>query len=151
MFKTDYKKKVIDFVKASKPRSTNHKVNSQDTFLDGVVSQVEYSFDSSVVKQWVIITKRHSNYADSESQLIQQMHTASQAYSTRFNWLNQVFNIGGIIALVLVATVVYLALQPGEGDIPEYLKTSLLTVLGFYFGGYVSQQNKNKPSTSNEG
>ena len=37
MSKKDFKKKVTDFVKSSKPRSTGHRLISQDEFLDGVV------------------------------------------------------------------------------------------------------------------
>jgi hypothetical protein len=36
-----------------------------------------------------------------------------------------------------------LTLSKGVSDIPEYLKASLLTIVGFYFGGLV-YQSKNK-------
>jgi len=144
MLKQDYKKKVVDFVKSSKPRSTGHKLNSQDDFLDGVVAQVEYTDGEDDAKQWVIVTSKYTNYANTESQLIQQMNAASNSFSTKFDWLNQIFNIGGIIALVLVGTAAYLSLTNPSSEIPEYLKTALLTVVGFYFGGYVSQRLRKK-------
>lgn len=144
MNKTDYKKKVVEFVKSAKPRSTGHKLNSQDDFLDGIVAQVEYMDGSSRVQEWIIVTSKHTNYADTESQLIQQMNVASKSLSKKFDWLNQIFNIGGIIALVLVGTASYISLKNPSSEIPEYLKTALLTVIGFYFGGYVSQGLRKK-------
>ncbi|RXJ78062.1 hypothetical protein CRV03_03575 [Arcobacter sp. F155] len=146
MSKTDYKKKVVEFVKSAKPRSTGHKLNSQDDFLDGIVAQVEYMDGTSNVVQWIIVTNKHTSYADTESQLIQQMNVASKSFSSKFDWFNQIFNIGGIIALVLVGTASYISLNNPSSEIPEYLKTALLTVVGFYFGGYVSQglRKKNK-------
>ena len=133
-----YKKKVVDFIKSSKPRSSSHKLISQDDFLDGVVAQVEYTEGGNSEKQWVIATSKHMNYAENESQLIQQMNVAYKSFSTRWVWLNQIFNIGGIIALILVGTGSYMAIVNPDSQIPEYLKTMLLTVMGFYFGGYVS-------------
>ncbi|MGR7922790.1 hypothetical protein ACU6RQ_17110 [Zobellella denitrificans] len=139
MSSKDYKKKVTDFVKSSKPRSTGHRIISQDDFLDGVVAQVEYNDGDSKIEQWVVVTGKYTNYANSESQLIQQMNAASNSYSGKLDWLNQIFNIGGIIALILVGTASYISLSNPESEIPEYLKAALLTVVGFYFGGYVSQ------------
>jgi hypothetical protein len=66
------------------------------------------------------------------------MNVAYKSFSTRWVWLNQIFNIGGIIALILVGTGSYMAIVNPDSQIPEYLKTMLLTVMGFYFGGYVS-------------
>ena len=149
MSKKDYKKKVTDFVKSSKPRSTGHRLISQDEFLDGVVAQVEYNDGSDKVEQWVVVTGKYTNYADSESQLIQQMNAASNIYSAKFDWINQIFNIGGIIALVLVGTASYISLSNPESEIPEYLKTALLTVVGFYFGGYVSEGLRKRQSNEN--
>jgi len=142
----DYNRKVVDFVKSSKPRSTNHKLVSQDDYLDGVVAQVEYNDDEESVKQWVIVTSKYTSYAKTKSQLIQQMNAASKSFSKKFDWINQLFNIGGIIALVLVGTAAYISISAPGSQIPEYLKTALLTVIGFYFGGYVSQglRKKNK-------
>ena len=144
MSNTDYKKQVVDFVKSAKPRSTGHKLLSQDDFLDGIVAQVEYKDDTTDAKQWIVITTKHSGYADSESQLIQQMNVATTKYSNKWNWLNQIFNIGGLIALILVATASYLSISKGMQDIPEYLKASLLTIVGFYFGGLIHQSKKKK-------
>lgn len=144
MNKIDYKKKVVEFIKSAKPRSTGHKLNSQDDFLDGIVAQIEYTDGQSTIKQWVIVTNKYINYADTESQLIQQMDVASNKASSKFDWLNQIFNIGGIIALILVGTSSYITLDNPDKEIPEYLKTILLTVVGFYFGGYVNQSIKKK-------
>lgn len=146
MSKTDYKKQVVDFVKSAKPRSTGHKIVSQDGFLDGVVAQVEYTDSQSEVKQWVIVTKKYSGYADSDSQLIQQMNVATAKASAKWDWVNQIFNIGGLISLVLVVTASYLAIATEGKDIPEFLKASLLTIVGFYFGGYIHQSKKRKES-----
>ena len=148
MSKKDYKKKVVEYVRSTKPRSTGHKILSQDEYLDGVVTQIEYSDNNSIVKEWIVFTGKHTGYADSESQLIQQMNTASDKYSTKWDWLNQIFNMGGFIALILVSTASYLTLFKGVSDIPEYLKASLLTIVGFYFGGLV-YQSKNKKNVGN--
>ncbi len=144
MNKLDYKKKVVDFVKSAKPRSTGHKLLSQDEYLDGVVAQIEYSDNGQNIKQWIVVTTKHSGYADSESQLIQQMNTASSKYAGKWDWINQIFNMGGLIALVLVGTASYLSIAKGMSDIPEYLKASLLTIVGFYFGGLIQQSRKKK-------
>ena len=144
LLKMDNKKAVIDYIKNSKPRSSGHKVVSNDEFLNGVIAKVEYTDDVNDVKQYVIITKKHSSYADTESQLIQQMNVAASKNSSGLDWLNQIFNIGGIIALILVGTASYISLNNPSSEIPEYLKTALLTVIGFYFGGYVSQSIRKK-------
>jgi hypothetical protein len=143
MSKKDYKKKVVEYVRSTKPRSTAHRILSQDEYLDGVIIQIEYSDNNSSVKEWIVFTGKHKGYADSESQLIQQMNNASDKYSKKWDWLNQIFNMGGFIALILVGTASYLTLSKGVSDIPEYLKASLLTIVGFYFGGLV-YQSKNK-------
>ena len=118
----DNKKRVTDFIKSTKPRSTNHKVTSQDEYLDGIVAQVTFDDDSNNITQWVVITDKHQGYADSESQLIQQMGTAHNAAKEKFDWLNQVFNIAGFIALILVGTSVYMTLTSEDGNVPEHLK-----------------------------
>lgn len=145
MSKKDYKKQVVEYVRSTKPRSTGHKILSQDEYLDGVVTQIEYSGNNSIVKEWIVFTGKHKGYADSESQLIQQMNNASDKYSKKWDWLNQIFNMGGFIALILVGTASYLTVSKGVSDIPEYLKASLLTIVGFYFGRLV-YQSKNKKS-----
>ncbi len=149
MSKKDYKKKVVDYVRSTKPRSTGHKVLSQDVYLDGVVTQVEYLDNNNSVKEWIVFTTKHTGYANTESQLIQQMNTASDKYSKKWDWINQIFNMGGFIALVLVGTASYLTLSKGVSDIPEYLKASLLTIVGFYFGGLV-YQSKNKKNEEDD-
>jgi len=128
---------ILDYIKSAKPRSTGHKILSQDDYIDGKVAKVEYSDGSLSVTQWVVVTKRHSGYADSESQLIQQMESASTKERGKIDWINQVFNISGLIALVLVGASVYLTIHNPDGNIPEHLKASVLTIVGFYFGGLV--------------
>lgn len=128
---------ILDYVKSAKPRSTSHKILSQDDYIDGKVAKVEYSDGSQTVEQWVVVTKKHAGYADSESQLIQQMESASNKERDRIDWINQVFNISGLIALVLVGASVYLTITNEDGNIPEHLKASVLTIVGFYFVGLV--------------
>lgn len=135
---------ILDFIKSAKPRSTGHKVLSQDDYLQGKVAKVEYSDGGNVITQWVIVTKQHKGYADSESQLIQQLENASAKDRSRIDWINQFFNISGIIALILVCASVYLTIHNPDGNIPEHLKATVLTIVGFYFGGLV----KNKISKS---
>jgi len=145
MFKNkDNKKRVTDFIKSTKPRSTNHKVMSQDEYLDGIVAQVTFDDNSKNITQWVVITDKHQGYADSESQLIQQMGTAHNAAKGKFDWLNQVFNIAGFIALILVGTSVYITLTSEDGNIPEHLKALVLTIVGFYFGGLTQRKGSKK-------
>lgn len=128
---------ILDYIKSAKPRSTSHKILSQDDYIDGKVAKVEYSDGSQTVEQWVVVTKKHTGYADSESQLIQKMESASNKERDRIDWINQVFNISGLIALVLVGASVYLTITNADGNIPEHLKASVLTIVGFYFGGLV--------------
>lgn len=137
-------KKILGYVKSSKPTSQNHRLICQDDFLDGVVAQVEYKDqdDQLPVKRWVIMTNKYSNYADSESQLIQQMNVATNKSLDEIDWIDKLFNVGGTIALVLVLTACYLSIN--DKIIPEFLKASLLTVIGFYFGGFVQQSKKKK-------
>ncbi len=139
----DPKKKTISFIKTSKPRSTEHKILSNDSCVGGFVSKVEYNDDGSNITQWVILTKKHSGYADNnESQLIQQMDVAFNKNHNKYDWITRVFNIGGIIALILVFTASYLFILKDVPDIPESLKAMLLTIVGFYFGGLVKQKQK---------
>ncbi|MEQ1546172.1 hypothetical protein [Methyloglobulus sp.] len=136
---------ILDYIKSAKPRSTGHKILSQDEFLGGNVAQIEYSDNSQTLTQWVIVTKQHKGYADSESQLIQQLESASNKDRERVDWINQVFNISGLIALILVCASVYLTINTPNGNIPEHLKASVLTIVGFYFGGLVKGK-KNQAS-----
>lgn len=138
----DPKKKSIAYIKTIKPRSNGHKILSNDPYVGGFISKVEYIDDEEQVIQWVILTKKHSGHADNESQLIQQMNVAFNESNRKNDWIYRVFNIGGFIALILVATVAYLFVVKGVSDIPESLKTILLTIVGFYFGGLVNQRKK---------
>jgi hypothetical protein len=128
---------ILNYIKSAKPRSTGHKILSQDEYLGGNVAQIEYDDNGQTLKQWVIVTKLHKGYADSESQLIQQLESASNKDRVRIDWLNQVFNISGFIALILVCASVYLTINNPNGNIPEHLKAAVLTIVGFYFGGLV--------------
>ena len=148
MTNKDYKKKIVEYVKSTKPRSTEHKLLSQDEYLDGVVAKIKYSNDENTIEQWVVFTQKHAGYADSESQLIQQMNTASEKFAEKWDKFNQIFNMGGLIALILVGTASYITIAKGVSDIPEYLKATLLTIVGFYFGGLV-YQNKNNNDEKN--
>jgi hypothetical protein len=136
---------ILDYIKTAKPRSSGHKILSQDEFLGGNVAEIEYSVEGKTVTQWVIVTKQHKGYADTESQLIQQMESASNKDRKRFDLINQVFNIAGLIALILVCASVYLTIKTQDGNIPEHLKASVLTIIGFYFGGLVKGK-KNQAS-----
>lgn len=128
---------ILDYLKVAKPRSSAHKVLSQDEYLGGKVAQVEFIDNGNTLKLWIIVTKQHKGYADSESQLIQQLENASNKDRDRIDWINQVFNISGLIALILVGASVYLTIVNTDGNIPEHLKASVLTIVGFYFGGLV--------------
>ena len=143
MTNKDYKKRIVEYVKSTKPRSTDHKLLSQDEYLDGVVAKIKYSNDNDTIEQWIVFTQKHTGYADSESQLIQQMNTASDKYAEKWDKFNKIFNMSGFIALILVGTVSYITVVKESPDIPEYLKTILLTIVGFYFGGLVYQNKYN--------
>lgn len=128
---------ILEYLKVAKPRSEGHKVLSQDEYLGGKGAQVEFTDNNETVKLWVVVTKQHKGYADSESQLIQQLESASNKDRDRIDWINQIFNISGLIALILVVAAVYLTIINPDGNIPEHLKASVLTIVGFYFGGLV--------------
>jgi len=138
------KAKIIDYIKKAKPRSTKHQILSQDEFLNGLIAKVEFEDSSNQVEQYVILTRKHSGYADNESQLIQQMEAAAKNHKTKVDIINQIFNAGGLIAILLALTACYIVIFKEGNEIPEFLKTSLLTIIGFYFGGYVHQQKKQK-------
>src|SRR5690554_4340592 len=104
-------KSILGYLKVIKPRSDGHKILSQDEYLDGKVAQVEYVDNGVPQKLWIVVTKTHKGYADSESQLIQQLESASNKARERINWINQIFNISGLIALILVVTSVYLTIK----------------------------------------
>lgn len=143
---TKEKNLILDYIKSVKPRSSGHKILSQDDYINGKVAKVEYSDNSKTVIQWVVVTKQHCGYADSESQLIQQLESASTKERGKIDWINQIFNISGLIALVLVGASVYLTISTPGGNIPEHLKASVLTIMGFYFGGLV--KGKKSEATS---
>ncbi len=42
---------ILDYIKSAKPRSTGHKILSQDDYIDGKVAKVEYSDGSLSVTQ----------------------------------------------------------------------------------------------------
>ena len=127
--------------------STAHKILSQDEYMGGKVAQVQYQDKEQSITQWVIVTRLHKGYADSESQLIQQLESASNKEREKVDWINQIFNISGLIALILVCASVYLTITNKDGNIPEHLKTSVLTILGFYFGGLVNSKKNQSSNT----
>ena len=137
----DSRKKSVEIVKQSKPRSTNHKVISQDTFLDGFVSKVNYQEEGDSIFLWVVFTSRFENHAEKESQLIQQMDAAVGKHTDKWGFLKIIFNITGWLAVILIGVSAYLLIK--EKEVPEFLKASFLTVIGFYFGGLL---NEKKPS-----
>ena len=138
----DPKKQAVEIVKGCKPRSTSHKVVSQDDFLDGFVAQIEFSEEKQTSKIWTIKTSKYTNHAELESQLIQQMNAAAAKHGNKWDWLNQLFNVSGLIALVLVGTASYMLIV--EKTVPEFLKAALLTIVGFYFGGLLNKSKTRK-------
>lgn len=131
------RKKILEYIKSVKPRSSGHKILSQDEYLGGGVAQVEYQDNGQTITQWIIVTRQHKGYADSESQLIQQLESASNKERKKIFWIDRIFNLSGLIALILVCASVYITITSKNGDIPEHLKASVLTIVGFYFGGLV--------------
>lgn len=134
-------KSFFDYVKKSKPRSINHKMLSKDDFLNGSVAQIEFNIegsDSSVepLVVWVVLTKQHQGYADSESQLIQQLQAATKniGKKCKIDWVGV---ISGVIAIILVFSLVILILFKSPSDVPNYLVTLVSTIMAFYFGGVV--------------
>lgn len=65
------------------------------------------------------------------------MESASTKERKKIDWINQIFNMSGLIALILVGAYFYLTIYNPNGDIPEHLKAAVLTIVGFYFGGLV--------------
>ncbi|QUX91492.1 hypothetical protein CYL31_08695 [Marinomonas sp. A3A] len=142
----DSRKKSVEIVKRSKPRSASHKVTSQDSFLDGFVSKVNYQDDGASRSVWVVFTSRYENHAEKESQLIQQMDAAVGKHADKWGWVKTIFNITGWLAVILIGVSAYLLVT--EKEVPEFLKASFLTVVGFYFGGLL---NEKKQTDSNGG
>jgi hypothetical protein len=136
----------LEYLKSVKPRSSSHKILSQDDYLNGIVANVEYMDNSETVRQWIVVTKTHKGYADSESQLIQLMQSASNSHAGARSLTNKLFNLTGVIALVLVGAFVYLSIMTQDGNVPEALKAMVLTVVGFYFGGVTKRVISKEPT-----
>ncbi|EJD6329730.1 hypothetical protein I5F07_19925 [Proteus vulgaris] len=135
---------IITYLKEQKPRSTNHKVSSKDDFIDGVIAKIVFNDGNQKdIELWVIITKTHKSYAESESQLIQGINTTITKNKGQVNFWDRFFNISGLIALAIVAVVIYFAITDKNRDVPEFFKTAMLTILGFYFGGMLKGNSKN--------
>ncbi|MGJ5662654.1 hypothetical protein [Morganella morganii] len=131
---------VISYLKTIKPRSKSHKVLSRDTFINGFISKASFTDEGIDSSLWIISIKGQKSHADSESQLIQNINSAIKHDNRQPGLFNGLLNISGIIALIIVSCVVYLSIAHPERDIPEFLKTAMLTILGFYFGGLVSEK-----------
>ena len=127
----------IDFIKEIKPRSKSHKVISRDGFINGSIAKVSFTNEDKVIELWIIATKNQKSFADNESQLIQSINAAIKQENGKFSFLKSFINISGLIALSIVAAVIYLAIKNPTDSVPEFLKTAMLTILGFYFGGLV--------------
>lgn len=134
----DPRKKAVEIVRSARPRSGSHKVVSQDAFLDGFVSKVDYEDDGTGASLWVVKTGKYQNHAEKESQLIQQMNAAVEKCSAKWSLIQRVFNVTGWLAVILVGVSAYLLIS--EKEVPELLKAAFLTVVGFYFGGLLSNQ-----------
>lgn len=130
-------KETIDYIKDLKPRSKSHKIISRDDFINGSIAKVSFNHEDKDIELWVISTKNQKSYADNESQLIQSINTAVKQENGRFSFLNSLLNISGLIALIIVIAVIYMAISNPSANVPEFLKTAMLTILGFYFGGLV--------------
>ncbi|WP_372887771.1 hypothetical protein [Psychrobacter sp.] len=137
-------KLVIEYLKIAKPRSEGHKILSQDNFFGGKVTHAEYTEDENLFKTWVTITKKHKSHVDSENQLVQQLESARIQNSNGINWYDRIFNMSGLIALVLIIPFVYLTLVSPEGNVPDHLKTLVLTITGFYFGSFAKSKLESK-------
>ena len=46
-----------------------------------------------------------------KGKLIQQMNVAADKHSDKYNWFNQIFNMSGLIALILVITASWMLFQ----------------------------------------
>lgn len=140
-------KSFFDYVKQSKPRSINHKMLSRDDFLNGSVAQIEFNIEGSdssaePLVVWVVLTKQHKGYADSESQLIQQLQAATKNIRKKYK-IDWVGIISGIISIILVSSLVILILFKSPSDVPNYLVTLVSTIMAFYFGGVVKGKTDN--------
>lgn len=91
---------------------------------------------------WVIITKKFKGSADSESQLIQQLQNAITHSKDGFQARYLILIIAGLIAILLVGTLVYLTIFGRPGGAPEYLIALVTTIVGFYFGGVLTDKHK---------
>ena len=113
----------------------------KNNFGTGIINYIYLlNSDKFLSLYWVIVTRQHKGYANSENQLFQQLESASNKEREKVDWINQILNISGLIALILVCASDYLTITNKDGNIPEHLKTSVLTILGFYFGGLVKSK-----------
>lgn len=120
---------------------------SRDDFLNGSVAQIEFNIEGSdssaePLVVWVVLTKQHKGYADSESQLIQQLQAATKNIRKKYK-IDWVGIISGIISIILVSSLVILILFKSPSDVPNYLVTLVSTIMAFYFGGVVKGKTDN--------
>lgn len=133
---------VIGYLKTIKPRSKSHKILSRDPFINGFIYKATFTDEGENTILWILFMKDQKSHAVNESQLIQNITSAINRDSGKFRFFNGLFNISGIIALAIVACVIFLAIAHPEANTPEFLKTAMLTILGFYFGGLASGKIK---------
>lgn len=137
----------IDYIKSLKPRSKSHRIISRSEFMDGSISKVSFNHEEKDIDLWVIFTKNQKSHADDESQLIQSINTSIKQENKKFSFVKSLMNLSGLIALIIVIAVIYITINNPSNDVPEFLKTAMLTILGFYFGGLVVGKKSESVST----
>lgn len=68
------------------------------------------------------------------------MDAAVGKHADKWEWIKKIFNITGWLAVILIGVSAYLLVT--EREVPEFLKASFLTVIGFYFGGLLNEKKQ---------
>lgn len=131
-------KDIITILLQTKPRAKDVRVYENYTFVDGKISFISYKENQEDKRGYVLITSSKKCFCEDISLLISTLNSMFEETNKKL-WFNKIFDglnifsiISSIIAVVIVFTVCYLAIQNQE--IPIYLLSAVLLILGFYFG-----------------
>lgn len=119
-------------------RAENLSFGGESSFLDGKVCEVFYKEDDSQNEKtaYVILVGDCKKIAYDTRGIIQQLNDVAEKELSKQkpSWWEKFLNLSGLIALILVLAIIYMAIFT-EREVPEFLTATFLTIMGFYFGG----------------
>ena len=135
-------RRAIDAVAARNADCRNLRVSDvNDKFLEGSLYTVSFELDfadeTQTYSNRVYITKRDISVYASDSVLLDRIGQIKKE-NQNFTWSGHDL-VSGLIAIVLILTICYLALS--SKDIPQVLGNALSVILGFYFAKSINRSN----------